>query len=684
MPIEKELQFLTGRPTSTSVDESFDMANPYTEPSEGNRFSALLNPIRDLASNWGIDVAKELSEYAESLGIHIHAESEPSSPALTLRETPVDFAQAALLVQGSTSIYSRKVEHLYGLVFAAVEQLNQARGRAPAAGNGTSEPVETDADADALMNIDDVQFLDLDNVPVAKPDSITVQDGELPPAGSLSDKTCLRPIPLMLIQGNGSKADNLGRASYKMLSSHTDPSGAMIMDGCPLFDEDLNLLPQRPQTEHLPNPAEAPMSNDDDGYEDHDDGFDDAGDVGYSTPPPMEKSAMSDDGTILVAVAGSARKRRDPQVVAGQPPKRQKPRQDPFLMLDAHAEIASLDRPLKLGRPFRIPKEPLSQPSAAGEKFPCYDEDLPDGDLERLILGAIPRGKSIRTYLFNEQVLRRQYREVLRKRTAAKRRRALRSNRLLDLAMVEENEDLVEDCGRNETHVRFADNGDDFGFDADDNDDYDDVLQFPSLDDAPTHDNNSISGMADAMNATGGRLSDELVELAISYEEACKEHLRKTAWMWEQRTVDTQLVQRVEKWAARIKPLLEEEDQRGEFDITAYGQSLIRAFPKKDVSMPMTKMRLLFSADSEYEVCRMFLATLQLANNYSVEIVPGQTESFSDPSVRLVVGPDAAVTRTPLSKIGSKRIRVVGSTPVSSRRPPLRPRLESTLPIMNL
>lgn len=57
-----------------------------------NRFAYLLQPIRDLAANWDINIAAELEEYLEELeGITFAIED--CGPSL-------NFAEAALLIQG--------------------------------------------------------------------------------------------------------------------------------------------------------------------------------------------------------------------------------------------------------------------------------------------------------------------------------------------------------------------------------------------------------------------------------------------------------------------------------------------------------------------------------------------------------------------------------------------------------
>lgn len=80
------------------------------------RFSSLLQPIRNLTENWDINIAYLLEDYLEELEV-IQLSFQGYSN--------LNFAEAALLIQGSTIIYSRKVEYLYSLVFNVLELLTQ-------------------------------------------------------------------------------------------------------------------------------------------------------------------------------------------------------------------------------------------------------------------------------------------------------------------------------------------------------------------------------------------------------------------------------------------------------------------------------------------------------------------------------------------------------------------------------
>jgi len=83
------------------------------------RFAELIQPIRDMAINWDIDIASSLEEYLDELdNIRVSIEGGRAN---------LNFAEAALLIQGSTAVYSRKVEYLHALVLQALELVSQQK-----------------------------------------------------------------------------------------------------------------------------------------------------------------------------------------------------------------------------------------------------------------------------------------------------------------------------------------------------------------------------------------------------------------------------------------------------------------------------------------------------------------------------------------------------------------------------
>ncbi|KAF3857539.1 hypothetical protein F7725_010740 [Dissostichus mawsoni] len=98
-----------------------------------SRYAHLLQPIRELTKNWEIDVASELNDYLE---------------------------EAALLIQGSASIYSKKVELLHRLVYQTLEYINDSnkknrKQRAVSPGDGQDGEDRDAEDVFDLLDVDD-------------------------------------------------------------------------------------------------------------------------------------------------------------------------------------------------------------------------------------------------------------------------------------------------------------------------------------------------------------------------------------------------------------------------------------------------------------------------------------------------------------------------------------------------
>lgn len=116
-----------------------------------NRYASLVQPIKDLAANWDIDIAENLGEYLEELD-HLRITMDGG-------QTQLNFAEAALLIQGSTAIYSKKVEYLHQLVLKSLEFITQKKSGKNKEGNSNTK--NTDAndrtyDEDFLLNFGDL------------------------------------------------------------------------------------------------------------------------------------------------------------------------------------------------------------------------------------------------------------------------------------------------------------------------------------------------------------------------------------------------------------------------------------------------------------------------------------------------------------------------------------------------
>ena len=112
----------------------------------------------------------------------------------------------------------------------------------------------------------------------------------------------------------------------------------------------------------------------------------------------------------------------------------------------------------------------------------------------------------------------------------------------------------------------------------------------------------------------------------------CREHIESFMRGVNQYTNESQLSQRVGEWQTRLAPVLEEQAQRRTFDIREYGHEIMGEVGEqmdsaKASNRAATKSRASGAPGRErdsarrrhrgkpaYDVCRIFLASLQLAN----------------------------------------------------------------------
>ena len=102
-----------------------------------DKFKHLLQPIKNLAENWSIDLAHELEEYldeVEGLSFQVPAlrneeeeedvvDEDEAGEEEGERTKSFSFAKAALLLQGAGHVYGKKVEYLHTLVLDAIDKV---------------------------------------------------------------------------------------------------------------------------------------------------------------------------------------------------------------------------------------------------------------------------------------------------------------------------------------------------------------------------------------------------------------------------------------------------------------------------------------------------------------------------------------------------------------------------------
>ena len=104
----------------------------------------------------------------------------------------------------------------------------------------------------------------------------------------------------------------------------------------------------------------------------------------------------------------------------------------------------------------------------------------------------------------------------------------------------------------------------------------------------------------------------------VSYEDLCRQHMEAFMNGVEKFTRETKLGKRVAEWETKIVPVLDEQDRREELDIHKNSEELVEelnAKEKKEASVAeLSKQR------KPYEVSRMFVSLLQMANDGTISI----------------------------------------------------------------
>ena len=122
---------------------------------------------------------------------------------------------------------------------------------------------------------------------------------------------------------------------------------------------------------------------------------------------------------------------------------------------------------------------------------------------------------------------------------------------------------------------------------------------------------------------------------AAAFEALCRAHIRAFSKGAEKYAAETNLTKRVRQWQSRLAPILEEEEQRPEYDIHKYGERVIAEVRQKvtqrnetaklnGIEENSTNEEIYFHSITrnceKYEVCRLFLASLSLCNSGNVTL----------------------------------------------------------------
>ncbi|KAK9810243.1 hypothetical protein WJX72_007164 [[Myrmecia] bisecta] len=591
---------------------------------EDSKFAHLLQPIRDLAGNWDINIASELEEYLDVLE-HVTFSFE-GGPTL-------NFAEAALVIQGSACVYSKKVEYLHTLVHQALEFIAEKRKR------DTSRSNNTQADDDFDEFDDEEQFLNLDDV-LEEGTEIDLDEN----SGSHAAPPARPPAALLALEDSGGCQGDGDAGNYRIANCSVHLSGALLLESRDgdFLDEFLQRsgstagpsqhaeqMQQQAQAlsreqQSSVDPAEGACMPDDSGYGCDAGGFSDDDNDGGG-PMDYDEGANAARGPSDDPAAAHGEDWLRDGAQGGAQPEPQRVEEelfDPYAPLDMNDKGTLLIKPFKKGRRPRK-RKPRPVPPLGASRLGCT---IPPPSATVLCFSEFGYALKALQQAERAQQARQRGRSTARLDSGAQLQSAFtQADAALSTAAAD---------GWAEDDDDDNQGGYDYGGPQSDHDS-DTGGELPDLAIEGTASWCHMGGGFDNTSAQcGGGCPPEDPE-NLTYEELCRAHIEAFISAAAAAEVQSELASRVSGWRAKIQPILDEQDARPEFDIHAYGERFLDnmahlslsdpAHPEELQSKQMEAVSFQEAAGQgeAHEISRMFSAMLQLINNGNVVIHRG-------------------------------------------------------------
>ncbi|EPY89751.1 condensin-2 complex subunit H2 [Camelus ferus] len=446
-------------------------------------------------------------------------------------KTTMNFTEAALLIQGSACVYSKKVEYLYSLVYQALDFIS---GKKRAKQLSSAREDGADGDGSSRAPREEDEFLLLDDLPESRT-NVDLRGDQAP-----SDTLIVPLLPMALVAPDEMEKNSnpLYRSLAPVLSVSQEPGTSL----------------------------EGPVP----GYRDDEEDAEGAAVLPEAVAPevPMEpQEPRSPEQGIT----------RPRKCLLREPASRLKETPDPWQGLDPFDSLDS--KPFRKGRPYSVP--PCVEAAPGQKRKRKGTAKLQD--FHQWYLAAYadhadsrsPRRKGP-SFADMEDLYWRHVKEQLETLRKLQRREA--SDFL-------EPEEYAEPEG--------------------------------------------------AKPEEDGDLEAEAMPASLSYEELVRRNVELFITTSQKFVQETELSQRIREWEDTIQPLLQEQEQHMPFDIHTYGDQVVSRFRQLNQWCPFAE---LVAGQPAFEVCRSMLASLQLANDHTVEITqqPGLEAAVDTMSLRLL------------------------------------------------
>ncbi|VFQ61057.1 unnamed protein product [Cuscuta campestris] len=542
-----------------------------------------LQPLRDLESNWSVDLAKNLEDYLLKICSGEISGRDGAS------QNPVNFSEAALLLQGSAQVYSRKVEYLYSLVLHALESLSQTRiseKEQQPDGSATTEEGASNAPEDPFWGVDGIPVDpknsrdssasrdELLNHVVKAPANLVVLESDcLDTTGDAGEldlyllATCDMYRDFILLDtcdvvaidcylNNGNKTGKRLNSSCKVRKSvnhSTRRSGGVGSQSSARKNQD-------------PNLNMSPVINNDFSPDDHmhenNDGF---YGTGYMFSEPMDFSGSDEDD--------------DP---------------NPWKPLNPH-------------EPGNLSVKPYRRVTANRRQGMCSKKQM-------YVTTVFPLARLHGTIDLHLKA-------IWEKCFATKKTHEFQSLSLY--------EKLRQSLSLEETNDREASHSPENNEDND----YDNV-NVPDFDTHDAAEHSDDEHLDKDMHANDGVPFDheghEDPNTHATLADLCRSHLDSLLENLAESEHQTEMATRVSTWKQRIEQNLNEQELRPTFDIHEYGNKVLTKLSLKEESGNGVSFSDIVSGEEKHDVARTFSALLQLVNNGDVDLQKDRAEGESN------------------------------------------------------
>ncbi|KAK5617416.1 hypothetical protein CRENBAI_006471 [Crenichthys baileyi] len=557
-----------------------------------SRYAHLLQPIRELTKNWEIDVASELNDYLEEL--------DEMCITLDGGKTRLNFAEAALLIQGSTCIYSKKVELLHSLVYQTLEYINnKSKKRSKEAAEALHGATQMSHDAE---DVDEFTPLETEVFETSQKSDLdtSVNVVPLPPESLIPPETHEKnKLPLISVKGEVlcSQKDfriNLfipGQEDLILLMSKSAAASRFLLDQ--------NLEPI--EMEH---PAEAASTFPPDDAAENFLPINEDMDLDQDPEEHIERQQVSSQAQ---SEGQMIRERRDLEVEKQE--EMISAAVDTWTLHDPYSVIGE-DKLFKAGKCYKVPNglddggKRKRRRAALLQDFRTWFSGTFDPPEPKLKVGpTFPDLNYIYLSFIKDKV--KKQKRICRRAGVVMSEEELRRTFL----QPEEVEPVDEF-----RHAELP--GED--------DDGSDIEHDGLPDDIPPE----ITGGPDFISPEAQR--DDL-----TYEELVKLRVEQLLVHSLGYTQETALSRRVKDWEDKIQPQLVLQEERPPFDIHDYGGRIVRNL--SSVGCRRSFASIVGGLDN-VEACKYLLASLQLANDYTVEIdsAAGLEDSLDTMSLTLL------------------------------------------------